>query len=544
MRDDITPLAPPGSVSAVLDSAHEGDIRGAFGTIRRDDHRPRRGLVYRLLTFAAIMGPGLVVMIGDNDAGGVTTYAQAGQAYGPTLLWTMFLLIFVLIVAQEMVARLGAVTGVGHAKLIRERFGKFWAAFSVIDLFILNALTLMTEFIGIDLGLRYFGVSDLVSVPLAALAMLAVAATGSFRRWERAMMFFIVVSLLMFPLMFLSHPHVGPIVSGTFIPTVARGFSGTAVLFIIAIVGTTVAPWQLFFQQSNVLDKRITTRWLRYEIAETVIGGLLTNIAGGAIIIAAAFAFMHTSLSGGQSSALTIARGFASYVSPVVGDLFAIILINAALIGGSAVTLSSSYAFADVVGIKHSLHRGVRDAKGFYAVYAAMVAISAGVVLIPHLPLGLVNLGVQVLAGILLPSAIVFLILLCNDPAILGPWINSTRQNIVAGVIVAVLVALSLILTVTAVLPSVPIGPLCAGLGAATVVGLLGLLFVSRRDQSRSVVREAVRSLDRSSWRMPRLDQLPAIEWSARRRIGMFVLRGYLVVATVMMIVKIVELAH
>ncbi len=157
--------------AAVLDEAHLGDIKGAFGTIRQHDLDNRRTWAARLLTLLAIMGPGLIVMVGDNDAGGVATYAQAGQNYGLTLLWTLPLLIPVLVVNQEMVVRLGAVTGVGHARLINERFGRFWGAFSVGDLFILNFLTIATEFIGVSLALNYFGISEYISVPIAAVLL-------------------------------------------------------------------------------------------------------------------------------------------------------------------------------------------------------------------------------------------------------------------------------------------------------------------------------------------------------------------------------------
>ncbi len=156
-------LAAP---SAVLDSAHTGDIQGAFGTIRLGDVGDRRSVKTRLLTFAAILGPGLIVMVGDNDAGGVATYSQAGQNYGYSLLWVLLLLIPVLIVNQEMVVRLGAVTGVGHARLINERFGKGWGWFSVGDLFVLNFLTIATEFIGISLAASYIGLSKYLVVPL------------------------------------------------------------------------------------------------------------------------------------------------------------------------------------------------------------------------------------------------------------------------------------------------------------------------------------------------------------------------------------------
>src|SRR3989441_11361378 len=170
---------------AVLDTAHIGDIRGAFGTIRHGDTRPREGWRPRWQTLLAILGPGLIVMVGDNDAGAFGTYTQAGQNYGTSLLWTLLLLIPVLYVNQEMVLRLGAVTGVGHARLIFERFGKFWGAFSVIDLFLLNALTIVTEFIGISLGLDYLGVSKFWGVSIAAFLIMAAASTSDFRRFER-----------------------------------------------------------------------------------------------------------------------------------------------------------------------------------------------------------------------------------------------------------------------------------------------------------------------------------------------------------------------
>ncbi len=178
-------LAAPGP--AVLDSAHIGDIQGAFGSISLGDVGERRTAKQRLLTLAAIVGPGIIVMVGDNDAGGVATYAQAGQQYGTSLLWVLLLLIPVLVVNQEMVVRLGAVTGVGHARLINERFGRGWGWFSVGDLFLLNFLTLATEFIGVALAADYIGLSKYVVVPAAAVMLVAIAASGSFARWERAM---------------------------------------------------------------------------------------------------------------------------------------------------------------------------------------------------------------------------------------------------------------------------------------------------------------------------------------------------------------------
>src|SRR5215472_14787911 len=245
MPDPVRAEAAP---RQVLDQAHAGDIEGALGRIRLTAERPRTS-GQRLLALLAIVGPGIIVTVADNDAGGVATYSQAGQNYGTSLLWVLLLLIPVLIVNQEMVVRLGAVTGVGHGKMIFERFGRFWGVFSVGDLFILNFLTLVTEFIGVDLALSHFGISPYIAVPAAALLLLGATASGSFARWERAMFVFIAANFLVVPLLVLSHPQLGPVVHGFVVPGVRGGLTGTAILLIVAIVGTTVAPWQLFFQQ-------------------------------------------------------------------------------------------------------------------------------------------------------------------------------------------------------------------------------------------------------------------------------------------------------
>ena len=355
--------------TAVLDSAHVGDIQGAFGTIRQHDTGTRRTFWARVLTLLAIMGPGLIVMVGDNDAGGVSTYAQAGQNFGLSLLWTLPLLIPVLIVNQEMVVRLGAVTGVGHARLINERFGKFWGAFSVGDLFILNFLTIATEFIGVSLALDYFGVSEYVSVPIAAVVLVVMTASGSFRSWERFMFVFIAVNFLVIPLAIFSHPPASSFFYHLTVPGVQGGVTSTAVLLIIAIVGTTVAPWQLFFQQSNIVDKRITPRWINYERMDTALGSLVTVFAASLLIAVVATAFAGTPLFGHFTDALGVAHGLTTYVGHGSGAIFAIILLNASIIGAASVTLATSYAFGDVFGAHHSLHRSWKEAKGFYGAF-------------------------------------------------------------------------------------------------------------------------------------------------------------------------------
>jgi NRAMP (natural resistance-associated macrophage protein)-like metal ion transporter len=528
--------------SAVLDSAHVGDIHGAFGTIREHDLDTRRSWTARLLTLLAIMGPGLIVMVGDNDAGGVATYSQAGQNFGLSLLWVLPLLIPVLVVNQEMVVRLGAVTGVGHARLINERFGKFWGAFSVGDLFILNFLTIATEFIGVSLALDYFGVSEYWSVPLAAVGLVVMTASGSFRRWERFMFVFIAVNFLVIPLAFTSHPSAGSFLHGLVTPGVQGGFTSTSVLLVIAIVGTTVAPWQLFFQQSNIVDKRITPRWINYERADTVVGSLITVFAAAVLMAVVASAFVGTHYFGNFTNAGGVARGLQHEVGRFAGAVFAVILLNASIIGAASVTLSTSYAFGDVFGAHHSLHRSWRDAKFFYGAFTGMVVLAAGIVLIPGAPLGLITTGVQALAGVLLPSATVFLLLLCNDKQVLGPWVNRLWLNILASVIVSILLAMSLVLMITTLFTSVNVTLLAEVLGGVLLVCYLVGAVVLVRNRSHREPVPVVPMERKATWRMPQLSLLERPTWSRTRLIGMWGLRVYLLVAVLLLLVKAVQL--
>ncbi len=537
----ITRTAPR---TAVLDDAHVGDIRGALGTIPADDFAPRVGLSAKLKTLLAIVGPGLIVMCGDNDAGAFSTYGQAGQDYGTRLLWTLLLLVPVLYVNQEMVLRLGAVTGVGHARLILERFGKFWGAFSVIDLFILNALTIVTEFIGITLAAGYLGVPKLVAVALAAAVIIAAAFTGSFRRFERIAVAFCAGSLLLIPLFVFAHPSAGQMAHGFVVPGLPGGSGqmATVMLLVIGIVGTTVAPWQLFFQQSYVIDKRITPRFMRYEKADLWIGIVIVVLGAAAVMGATAAAFGGTRGFGNFTDSAGLARGIAAYAGRFAGVVFAVALLDAAIIGAFAVSLSSAYAIGDVLGLKHSLHRGFRQAKGFYAVYAALICGAAAVVLIPGSPLGLLTVGVQVLAGVLLPSATVFLLLLCNDKAVLGPWVNRRGTNLFTSGVIAVLISLSVVLTASVLFPAITgrqIVEIICVCGAASAAA--GAWALARGH--RSVGGVAVDRSGRENWRMPPLAMLSKPVLSTGRKIGLSAMRAYLAVAMILVIVKIIEVA-
>jgi Mn2+/Fe2+ NRAMP family transporter len=546
------PVAPlglaqePDGGGAQLDTAHVGDIRGGFGTIRQHDTGPRSGWWSRFKTLLAIMGPGLIVMVGDNDAGAFGTYTQAGQNYGTTLLWTLLLLVPVLYVNQEMVLRLGAVTGVGHARLILERFGKFWGAFSVIDLFILNALTIVTEFIGLSLGFQYLGIPKIWGIIVSAVILMAVASTGDFRRFERFALALVFGSLLLVPVFFMLHPSYSQVMHDFLVPGFPKNAPLTDVmLLIIAIVGTTVAPWQLFFQQSYVIDKRITPRFMRYERIDLWLGIGMVIVGAVAMMAFTHAAFVGTREAGKFTDAAAVAVGIGRHAGHVAGVLFAIALIDACIIGAAAVSLSTAYAIGDVFAVRHSLHRGPSDAKGFYAVYFGLITISAALVLAPGTPLGLLTNAVQTLAGVLLPSATVFLLLLCNDKAVLGPWVNSMKTTVFTGAVIAVLVMLSIILTASVMFPDISERHIFAVLIGGSLLALgvtVALMLIQRRRGGAPVTEQPAAGADRESWRMPPLQTLPPARLTLLSRTWLIVLRGYLIVAAGLVLVRIAEL--
>jgi len=531
----------PAQRRSVLDPAHQGDIEGALGRIPSHDTAPRVTSRRRLATLLALMGPGLVVMAADNDAGGISIYAQAGQNYGLHLLWPLLLLAPVLFVNQEMVARLGAVTGAGHARLIFERFGRRWGAFALGDLLALNVLTIVTELIGVRLACAYFGISPYLAVPLAGAALVLFTVTGSFRRWERAMYVLIALTLVGIPLAVLANP--GPDVAAQALPALSHGPEGGLMLFLIALVGTTVAPWQFFFHQSNVVDKRITSRWLPYERLDTLVGTLVFAMGAVAVLAACAFAFAGTSLHGQFTDAGAVAHDLEARLGAPAGALFALGLLDASLLGAAIVALSTAYAVGDVAGTKQSLHRDWRDARIFHGTFVVVIVLAVALVVSPGLPLGLVTTGVQALAGVLLPSASVFLLLLCNDRAVLGPWVNPRWLNAVGVIVVGGLVELSTLLILTTLFPGLNVriaaGVLTAAFGLLIAMSLLAL----RRGASPAPECFVGTPWERISWTMPRLESLAPPPSSRARTAGLVALRLYLMLAAVLLIAKLVQLA-
>ena len=406
-----------------------------------------------LLTFLMVFGPGLIVMEADNDAGAVSTYIQAGAQYGTRLLWLLLLLLPVTYFIQEMVVRLGIATGKGHAAMIYQRFGKWWGAFSLVDLQAVNFLTLVTEFAAIALAVSHMGISPYLGVPFATVGLVAMVVTGSYLRWERITVFLCLLDLVWMAMAFKLRPPFGGLAHSTLVPGVPEGGLSASLMFlVIALVGTTIAPWQLFFQQSCIADKKLRFADLKWARLDTFIGAVFTITVAACMLIVG-----NASRSHGISFAdpAQMANAPRQYSSESIRIGILLLMINAAVLGTTAISLSSAWAYGEVRGWPHSLQLPFKEAKGFYVTYVTCVGLAAAIVLIPRALLQLIILSVQVLAGIMLPSAIIFLQLLLNDRELLGEqYLNKPWNNWVNGTIIIALFVLSLILAAQVVAPN------------------------------------------------------------------------------------------
>jgi Mn2+/Fe2+ NRAMP family transporter len=443
----IMPTAVSSAGSAGLSSAAvEAEIAPVRGRVVKSK------IARDLLTFLMVFGPGLIVMVADNDAGAVSTYSQAGAQYGTHLLWIVLLLLPVCYFIQEMVVRLGIATGKGHAAMIYQRFGKWWGLFSLLDLQLVNFLTLVTEFAAINLALSKMGVDPRYGVPLAAAGLVLLVLTGSYRRWERIVVFLCLLDFAWFAIAFRLGPPLRQIVKHALAPSMpAGGLTPDLMFLVIAIVGTTIAPWQLFFQQSCIADKRLRFADVKWARLDTFLGACVTVTAAACMMIAGAASQAHGFRF---TDPAQMAADIGTFAGPVMRDLILLMMINAAVLGTTAISLSSAWAYGEVRGWPHSLQLPWREARGFYSLYLICVAAAAGIVLIPRAPLQLIILGVQVLAGVILPSAIIFLQLLLNDKELLGEYANKPWNNWVNWTIISVLFILSLILAAQVTAPN------------------------------------------------------------------------------------------
>jgi NRAMP (natural resistance-associated macrophage protein)-like metal ion transporter len=401
--------------------------------------------------FVMVFGPGLIVMEADNDAGAVSTYTQAGAQYGLHLLWTLLLLLPVTYFAQEMVVRLGIATGRGHADMIYKRFGKWWGRFSLLDLQLVNFFTLVTEFAAIALVSRTIGLAASYSVPIAAALAITLVVTGGYLRWEHIVTTLCLMDIAWIVLAAKTHSTAADIIRNTVVPNAPPGgLSAPLIFLVIAIVGTTIAPWQLFFQQSCVADKKLRFQDLGSERLDTFMGAVFTVVVAGSMMLVGNVLREHQIR---YDDPAQMAMALEPFLGKAVRNTVLLLMVNASMLGTIAVSLASSWAYAEVMEWPHGLGKTFHEARGFYVVYVLAVGLAAAIVLIPKAPLQLMILGVQVLAGLILPSALVFLQLLLNDHELLGDYANKPWNNWINWTVIVVLFVLSGILGAQVMLP-------------------------------------------------------------------------------------------
>jgi len=414
----------------------------------------KNGFWGRIMTFLVVFGPGLIVMEADNDAGAVATYTQAGAQYGTHLMWLLLLLLPITYFVQEMVVRLGIATGQGHAAMIYKRFGRRWGNFSMFDLQLVNFLTLVTEFAAIALVSDRMGIPPVIGVPVSAIALSFLVMTGSYRRWERMVVFLCLLDLAWIVLAFLFAPSVGSIVKETFMPSLPIGGLSSDYLFlVIGIVGTTIAPWQLFFQQNCIADKRLRYADLKASRTDTLVGACMTIAIAGCMMLVGNAMHRHGIVF---TDPAQMANELGHLAGPVVRWTIFLLMINASILGTTAISLSSAWAFGDVLGWSHGLNIKPKDAPGFYVAFLVCVLVAGGIVLIPRAPLQLIILSVQVLSGVVLPWALVLLQILLNDKEMLDEkFVNRPWNNVINWSIIGLMLVLSALMALQVMQPDV-----------------------------------------------------------------------------------------
>jgi Mn2+/Fe2+ NRAMP family transporter len=433
---------------------HE-DVDRAHDRVRVSAARARRGFSSKARLLWLLVGPGVLVMLGENDGPSMLSYAATGARFGISFFLPFVVLTFCMaIIVQEMTVRLGAATYRGHAELIFERFGPFWGWFSMIDLGIGNFLTLITEFIAIRAGLGFFGVPPWLAVLTALVILYAALMSHRYWTWERITLAAAIFNLIFIPVALMTHPSWHSVGHALITWQPLPGLNKDTLLIVLADIGATVTPWMLFFQQSATVDKGMTVKDIRFGRIDTVLGAALATAAALATILATAPLFAHQ-----MSAANFQAAEFAQALQPIIGrfgaSLFALGMVEAGIVAAITISTSSAYAFGEVTHKPHSLNLPMGEGKSFYAVLTLCAMGAAAIVLIPGLPLVYVVLVVNVVAVLAMPPALVFLYMLVNDKEIMGDLVSPLWANILSAGVVFVLTTAGVLFAISIIAPNI-----------------------------------------------------------------------------------------
>jgi Mn2+/Fe2+ NRAMP family transporter len=455
IRIPIQPMKPVVTqAEEVVVITHE-DVDRAHDRVRVSTARAQRGFSSRARLLWLLVGPGVLVMLGENDGPSMLSYAATGAKFGIGFFLPFVALTFCMaIVVQEMTVRLGAATHRGHAELIFERFGPFWGWFSMIDLGIGNFLTLITEFIAIRAGLGFFGVPPWVAVLIALVILYGALMSHRYWTWERITLAAAAFNLVFIPVALMTHPAWHSVGHAFLTWQPLPGLNKDTVLLMLADIGATVTPWMLFFQQSATVDKGMTTKDIRFGRIDTVLGATLATAAAIATILATAPLLAHHMTAENYQAA-----EFAQALQPIIGrfgaSLFALGMVEAGIVAAITISASSAYAFGEVTHKPHSLNLPMGEGKSFYAVLTLCSVAAAAIVLIPGLPLVYVVLVVNVVAVLAMPPALVFLFMLVNDKEIMGNLVSPWWANILSGAVVFILTAAGILFGVSIIAPKI-----------------------------------------------------------------------------------------
>ncbi len=408
----------------------------------------------RLAALLLVLGPGIITANVDNDAGGITTYSVAGARYGYGLLWMMPLVAVALIVVQEMSARLGVVTGKGLAALIRERMGVRVAALIVILLLLANLANTVSEFAGVAASMEIFGVSKYISVPISAVLVWFLVAKTSYKIVERVFLAASALYLCYVVSGFLARPDWPAV--GQALITPQFQLQGDYVLLAVTIVGTTIAPWMQFYQQSAIADKGLKPADYRLERLDVVVGSLFAILVAAFIAIACAAAIHYNTvgLPRDIEEASQAARALYPLAGNYAGTLFALGLLNASVFSAAVLPLSTAYVVCEAFGWESGLDRYIREAPIFFGIITALIALGAAIVLLPIQSLVQAMMASQTLNGILLPVILIVMLRLINDRLLMGRFVNGRVFNVLSWAFVAAMIALTVVLVITSLFPS------------------------------------------------------------------------------------------
>jgi NRAMP (natural resistance-associated macrophage protein)-like metal ion transporter len=413
----------------------------------------RRFTKQNVLLLLSVLGPGIIVMMVDNDAGGIATYSVAGAKYGYKILWILIPTAFLLYMVQEMNARMGVVTGKGLAALIREEFSFRLTALIMVAMVVANFANTVSDFAGISASAQIFHIPYWVAVPVAAALIWIIVLRGSYHRVEKIFLLVGVVYVAYIVSAIMVKPDWGAVAKGAFVPS--GQFSASYIVLVITVIGTTIAPWGQFFQQSSVVDKGLTTKDLVYERIDTAMGTVFLTIAAGAIVICCAAAFFNK--PGVGATHITSADQAARALAPVAGGyasyLFAFGLLFASIFAACILPLTTAYTVCEAFGWEYGIDRSFSEAPKFYTVYTVFIVGGAAFIMIPKMPLITVMLLSQTVNGILLPVVLTCMLKIIRNRDVMGNYVNGDTYNTIAWVAVVVLYILDFVLVISSIAP-------------------------------------------------------------------------------------------